>query len=200
MNIPVEDVELTAMVPAEMVESQKALVVWCDKKIGSLATEEEDLWMALDHASSQEWKTSTLKNQHRLAKKRKEYFQKIKAALLAGYYIIPNFPVDIFDIRTERGKPMKMLTSRWSETHEQSPMELPIGSGDYKNPHPHVLQRKIGDGTEPRTEFWPHSWDEFEFPISMEKVEIMQATTAAMELGIFDQIGIMPERKKKKID
>jgi hypothetical protein len=198
MNNPVEDVELTAMVPSEMVESQKALVVWCDKKVESLKDEENDLALALDHASSQEWKTSALKNQFRLTKKRKEYFEKIKAALLAGYYIIPNFPITIFGIRTERGKPMKMVTTRnWGETHEQGAMELPTGKGEYKNPFPIIHQREIMNGEKKETEYFAKEWDDFEFPITMAKVEIMEATTAAMELGIFDQIGIMPAKKKE---
>jgi hypothetical protein len=198
MNTPVEDVELTAMVPAEMVESQKALIAWSDKKIESLKNEEEELWMALEHAASQEWKTATLKNQHRLAKKRKEYFEKIKAALLAGYYIIPNFPIAIFGIRTERDKPMKMVTTRnWRSNHEQSSMELAAGEGEYKNPFPIIYQREITKMDKKEIEYFAKEWDDFEFPITMAKVEIMQATTAAMEMGIFDQIGIMPAKKKE---
>lgn len=180
------------------MESQKALIAWSDKKIASLKTEEEDIWLALEHASSQEWKTTTLKNQHRLAKKRKEYFEKIKAALLAGYYIIPNFPVTIFGVRTERDKPLKMMTTRqWGRNHEQGAMELPVGEGEYKNPFPVVFQREITAGDKKETEYYAKEWDDFEFPITMAKVEIMQATTAAMELGIFDQIGIMPAKKKE---
>jgi hypothetical protein len=91
-----------------------------------------------------------------------------------------------------------MLTTRnWGETHEQNAMELPMGEGEYKNPFPIIHQRDIMRGDKNEREYFAKAWDDFEFPITMAKVEIMQATTAAMEMGIFDQIGIMPAKKKE---
>lgn len=44
----------------------------------------------------------------------------------------------------------------------------------------------------PKTRTYPAEWREVDFPITMAKPEIMQATTRAMALKIFDQFGILP--------
>jgi hypothetical protein len=144
------------------------------------------------------WKSGTLENQYRKSVKLGEYYEKIKGALLAGYYIVPNFPIQMFAIRSKRGRKPKGYSTNYWTSHEQKANELPSGEGDYQNPFPlrYRNSEKVGDKYE--TMNYPTEWDNMEFPITMAKAPIMEAATTALGLKIFDQIGVMPATRKKE--
>lgn len=196
----VENLQLTATMPDEMVEAQTGLIFWCDKKLSSLKAESADLKEAYEIALDRKWNTVTLKNQYNKSVKQITYYEKMKAALEAGYYIVPNFPVQMFAIRTKKYHPNKDSYSYWSD-HQQTAQELPIGSGEYKNPFPLVIRKqevKDGQGKTIRDALsYPDDWDEIDFPVTMAKPRIMEATSQAMALNIFDQFGIMPATRKE---
>lgn len=194
----VSDVELTATIPIEMINAQQQLITWCDSKLKGLKFESNELKDATEHAQKSKWKFSTLRSQYNKSVKRIEYYEKIKAALLEGYYIIPNFPIDMFAIRTKKQKPSREYSpSNW-DGHVQNEQQLAIGVADYKNPHPIVYEHsKTNEKGEQKKYYWAERWDSFEFPITMARPQIMEATTQAMALKIFDRIGIMPQRKDK---
>lgn len=192
----VNDIELTASMPQEMVLAQQQLIDWCDHKIKSVQFDSNELKESYEHAKANGWKSSVLKRHYELSIKRLAYYEKIRGALLAGYYIIPNFQVDMFAIRTDKSDPKSSVRS-WHYDHEQDAKSLPIAEGEYKNPFPLVRHhsRTLSDG---KKEDWStaEGWDEIEFPISMAKPIIMEATTRAMALKIFDEIGIVPHERK----
>jgi hypothetical protein len=189
-----KDLELTATLPAEMISAQHNLIQWCEQKIQFIQKETEELKQATAHAKKMKWKYTTLQNQFYRSEKRLSFYEKIKAALVEGYYIIPNFDVDVFAVRTEKDKPKKYLThNRWSDRN-QSSADVKLGCGDYKNDRPLVSSRYIDEKT---TQFWASKWDEqIEFPINMCKPVIMEATSRAMALKIFDEIGVFPSARK----
>jgi len=138
-QLPVEDLQLTAMLPAEMLTAQNQLIAWSGRKQAALLTEAEELKLAYEHAKKMKWRYTTLQAQYNKTKKRAAYYEKMKAALEAGYTIVPNFPVQMFAIRTDKDKPKKYLsTSRWHEPKRdvQECSELDMTVGDYKNPRP----------------------------------------------------------------
>lgn len=197
----VKDLELTAVIPSEMVASQQQLISWCDKKIVLANSESAELWEAVEHAKKNKWKSTTLQTQHNRAVKRVEYYQKIKSALEAGYYIVPNFPIEMFAIRKQHGrKPKGWSNSKWG-SHQQKAAELPAGAGEYKNPFPFVVResKQLPDGKW-ENESYPTEWDAFEFPINMAKPQIMSVTQTALTMKIFDRVGVMPSVRKKKED
>jgi hypothetical protein len=195
----VSDIELTAMQPVEMINAQQQLITWCDLKLSSLRHESDELKLSYEHARKMHWKHTTLQNQYNKSVKRIQYYEKMKAAMLQGYYIVPNFPIQMFAIKT-KGRLLAMDTNSYWGDKTQSEQELPIGEGEYKNPFP-IVERKVGrseNGKEIEKPFsYASDWDEFEFPITMAKPKIMEATSYAMALKIFDRIGIMPAAKKE---
>lgn len=194
----VEDVALTAMLPQDMVVAQQQLIAWVTNKIAIEKADVFELREAADHAKKNKWKSGTFESQHRKAVKRWEYYEKIKAALEAGYYIVPNFPISMFAIKTSRRNVKYLTSTHWRENFQQQASEIPQGEGDYKNPFPVVHQRRStsSDGKS-ETTYYPESWDQIEFPVSMAKPVIMEATSRAMALKIFDKIGIMPAAAKE---
>jgi len=199
--LAVNDLQLTATLPKEMVDAQTHLMNWCDKKIEACTLESQELKEATEHAKKMKWKFSTLQSQYYKAEKRVQYYTKIKEALLHGYYIVPNFPIQMFAIRTDKEKPKGHSWSYWGD-FEQEAKELPIGQAEYKNPFPCIERiNSVYDNVTKeeitKAESYPLWWENLEFPITMAKPIIMQATTRAMALKIFDQIGIMPAYKKE---
>lgn len=194
--------EVTATTPDEMLHANTALIAWCDQKITTLEAESKELMDAYDHAKAKKWATGTLKKHADMALKRVEFFGKMRSALVEGYYIVPNFPVSMFAIRTDRKKPLHLVANsnrNWGlPTHTQQAEGLPQGEGEYRNPDPFVSTRNIGTPDCPnRTQSWAHSWDPtLDFPLTMAKPQIMEATSRAMALNIFDEFGILPEDAK----
>jgi hypothetical protein len=196
-EVPVKDLQLTATLPQEMVESQMQLLCWCDNKILVIKADIKELAEAVDIATSNKWNTQALKNQLTKARKSIVYYEKVKAALNEGYYIVPNFPVQMFAIRTKQKDPKGYSSSWWAEI-KQDAQQLPQGEGEYRNPFPLLERQTDKDAQGKETHgVYPICWDELQFPITMAKPVIMQATSRAMALEIFDEIGVFPPTKKE---
>lgn len=194
----VDDIQLTATTPDQMVQSQQSLIAWFEKKIARLKEEAWDLEKEKLIAKRNKWRTAAFDRHHKIALKRVDYYVKIREALLDGYFIVPNFPVDLFALRTtaKNVKPDKI--NYWSTVHfEQKTSGLPMGEGEYKNPAPLTMQRDYTDanGKQGRW-YWAEDWKEMEFPLSMAKPVIMEATERAMALKVFDRFGIMPSTQR----
>lgn len=199
--------ELTATTPAEMQQAQVALIDWCERKIATLKHDATELAQNVEIAVKNKWKSSTLKRHAEMASKRVTFYEKIKAALEAGYCIVPPFPVTVFAIRTNRDKPLrKLYVGTWEHggNHSQCAQLLPAGEGDYKDPTPFVQTLKDHDKdssgkiTKTTHTVWASGFDEVDFPINMAKPNIMEATSRAMALKVFDELGVLPDPHPKK--
>lgn len=197
------NIAVTALVPGDMQVCQSALIQWVERKIAALETDAAELNGALVHALAKKWKSAVFKRHAALAEKRVAFYKKMLMALEHGYVIVPNFPVQMFLIRTNRESPLKMVhDSDWGQDLKQSAQVLPAGEGGYENPFPIVDKFKIPDPQTNRPDkttvrHLATEWDEIEFPVSMAKPEIMEAVTRTMALHCFDQIGILPKARKE---
>lgn len=200
--VPTTDVEVTASTPVEMAGAQRTLIAWCESKIKSVMREAEELWENFKIAKTNKWKTSTLERHAKLADKRVGFYGKLKAALEAGFYIVPNFPVDVFTIRTEAKSPKAMVTFSHWDRHKQDAQILQAGEGEYKNPFPAVFERPK-EATEQgkvviKNEYYAKEFEDMEFPVNMAKPQIMLATERAMALKIFDDLGVLPSSRRNQ--
>ncbi len=193
----VEDIALTATMPSEMVQSQQELIRWCERKVVLCQQEVNELWDAAERARKMKWKHQPMANLHTAAVKRLLYYDKVRAALVEGYYIVPNFPIQMFAIRTNKRRPAKMFEwKNWGDK-QQDAQQLPVGEGEYVNPFPLVERHTKSGETDSNSYSEATEWDEMEFPITMAKPQIMEVTSRAMALKIFDRIGVMPPTKKE---
>jgi hypothetical protein len=195
----VEDIALTATLPSEMVQSQQQLIHWCAQKISACEYECRETYDAYERAKKMRWKHEPMRNLWRNASQRLAYYQKVKAALEAGYYIVPNFDVQFFAIRTTKKSPRdSWAIGSWNTDHKKNAEQLPIGEGEYQNPFPVIYERFQDDGTGGQKRLTrAESWDKMEFPIFMAKPEVMEATQQAISKKIFDRIGVYPRYKKE---
>ncbi len=198
----VGNVEVSAESPPDFQVAQGILVEWARNKVASVAAEHAECEGAYLHAKKCKWKSDVLQRQTEKAKKRLEYYQKILAALEAGYVIVPPFPFDVFAIRTTTKKPTKYVICNKQACEpylKQDAKTLPVGEGEYQNPFPIVDYSWQPDGKDSagnvveRRKWFIRGWDEMEFPMSMSKPHIMQAANRAMALRIFDEFCIFEE-------
>lgn len=210
--VPVEggNLELSASTPREMVQSHQAMLGWCERKILVMQSEARELHDAYEHARAKKWKSDTLKRHAALADKRISFYMKFKSALESGFCVVPNFPVTLFAIRTTSKKPKSgysYLKYSNSKDFSQEAKLLPQGEGKYQNPQPVLLEDpaketefKSGSYVEKRHPVWADRWDDLEFPANMARLHVMDATSRAMALKIFDEIGMLPEDYKRNPD
>lgn len=192
-----EHLLLTAVVPDQMMVAQQQLIVWCDKKIASVVAEVNELTEAIEYAKASKWSTKVLKNQHGRAEKRVIFFEKMREALKAGYYIVPNFPIELFAIRTNKRNPHPDHSRYYWDIKREDAQELPVGKGEYKNPRPLVVREREQIGEKVVESSYTNGWDELEFPVTMLRPEIIEVTNKAMALEIFDQFGVLPATKNQ---
>lgn len=203
---PVQDVVVLARTPDEMAVSQRGLQAWAEQKLaaerGQLAETEENL----AHAKRGKYQTTRWQRQVLLARNRVIYYEKILAALEAGYYIVPNFPnVDTLVIRTKREQPPgQRLESNWRTPPVPAVKadSLSIGMGHYVNPEPVVSTwtgvKKDSDGKEVKMYYASASgFADVDFPFSVVRPQILKDFNHALELRLFDEIGVLPARRRK---
>lgn len=199
--------ELSARNPAEMVECHRVAIEWCKRKIELVRNEATELREAYEHARNEKWASSTLKRHSELAIKRLVFYEKMLAAFEAGYYIVPNFPVTLFAIRTDKPTPKRMWARlRWAgqKNFQQDAAILPAGEGQYQNPQPVVAKKPYSLESDPQKgDTWAYeatNWDDMEFPANMARVHVMEAATRAMDAKIFDEVGFLPQDHKRNPD
>lgn len=187
--------------PADMVGAQQSMILWCDRKIQAETAELAEAQRNLDAAKVHKWSTVAWAAQVKKHEKRMEFYDKIKMALEAGYYIVPPFPIDLFAIRTDRASPRgNWQTNNWRDHHEQKGQALSAGDGRYVSPDPTLAKEDFAEsdgkgGTKAVTRWSADEWKEADFPFKLAKAEIMTATRAAMALKIFDQMGALPTHR-----
>jgi hypothetical protein len=193
------DFTAIALNPLEMEKAQRSLILWCARKIQSVKEEAKEANEQLEQAITNKWNSSGWKRQCMKLDRKAEFYRKIKAALEAGYYIVPPFPIDIFAIRTKAETP-KAMTSGHRDNHDQLPQVLSIGEGRYVDPKP-VRESYVTSesdhkgGSKQVTKYWASEFSEFEFPFKLARGEILQATHSAMQKKIFDQMGVLPRTR-----
>lgn len=188
-----KNVQLVAGTPAEMETAQGQLVAWADARIEEERNELADAERNLEVAIASHWRVEPWKRRITTHKAKITFYEKVRAALEAGYYIIPPFPAQVFAIRTDAKKPRKdHSTNRW-ETFQQNAKRLAEGKGRWVSPIPEVWQRVFPqqDGSE-RVQYYPNELLAPDFPFKLVKPQIVEATAKAMKEMIFDQIGILP--------
>lgn len=196
------DLELVALTPTDMATAQADLIAWCSAKIARVSSELRGVAENLRVAKASKWRSSGLQRQQASIKKRVEFYKKIAEALKAGYLIVPNFPVDIFAVRTSRFAPVgDSHQARW--VPDQKAELLPAGEGRYVSQRPIATQGASDEITrhdgkkEMRENWYAGGFKDPEFPVSLVRPVIMEATQKAMALNVFDQLGVIQHQRKR---
>lgn len=189
------DINVCALSPAEMVPAQHHLIAWCGGKIQALKDECDELEIHQRLAIENGWKTSVVVSTLNRTTRRITYYEKMRAALEAGYLLVPNMPVDVLAVRVNREKqPMETRESAWGRFDAKAQATLPAGVGRYVDETVEQRSRSYAEQNEKgerviKTQYFSGDYDEVDIPFALTKPVILQATARAMALKIFDEIG-----------
>lgn len=196
--------------PQQMQVAQLQLITWAEKRMEILSAERQEAWNNLETAKKCKWKHTPFQKQHNKLVEEYQYYEKLKCALEAGYTIIPNFDdIDIFAVRTAKGRPNRNWTSQdanhGSVIPKDQASEAPeAGEGQFVNATAQYEQRKIAGVVDKNNtqhyiqQAWATKHDIVGFPFKLVKPEIMLATKKAMDYLVFDDVGCIPGRQRKR--
>ena len=186
--------------PDEMVKAQDGLIIWAKEKLKLEEKEEEEAKTNLDFAKKAHLRSGGWRRQVAICHTRVIYYQKLLAALEEGYCIVPEFPIDIIAVRTDKVSPPSKVIhgSKWSvSVPVVRARSLPVGEGDYVSPETVNEEWETketnskGEETTHRTaqalDFQPP-----DLPIRLVKPTILADLSKALKSKIFDEIGILP--------
>jgi hypothetical protein len=191
-----DDLTLVALSASDMAPAQTELVAWCDRKIAAVQTELSDLEANLELATEHGWKYRSVEAALNRTQKRILYYEKIRAAVSAGYLIVPNFPIDVFAVRVQRTKQPEETSDYEYSSHFKTarPQLLPAGAGRYVDDalaiRDESIDQPLPDGKTKRvSRFVSDDYNEVDFPVALVKPAVLSATQRAMALRVFDQMG-----------
>lgn len=181
----------------EMAQAQSEIAAWADRKGAEALAMREEINESLAVAQKNRWATKGLKTGLRLAQMRHEFYRKIATASRLGYVIVPNLPIDVVAIRTDKFSPRRGQQFGWSD-HQQKSEGPPEGEGRYVSPTPEVLTdvdvQTNDAGKEVSRRFsWAEEFRDVEFPVRGVKPLVLDDAGRAMALKVFDEIGIAPQ-------
>jgi hypothetical protein len=192
--------------PSELEAAQSSLVAWADARLVALGNEVDAAATALEDARAHKWRLGPFRTALTTVEREMEYVVKMREALVAGYCIVPNFPVDIIAIRINKGVAPAGETSTSSyksgtSNFEQTTDALPASMGKWVDPMPkrHTWEDTKQEGGKSVIvhKATPTGWQDPRFPIHLAKPRVLDATQRAMALKCFDRIGALPGSRKK---
>lgn len=200
------DLQVIARTPAEMQQARASLAEWMRRKVDIQQKDADELAEEVRVAEWSNFKSTTLKRHHSIAVKRVAFYEKMVAALEAGYCIVPNFPVELIAIRTTRESPEQNMHHWRNEAAKDIKTDKPeLGEGQFVSAVAETnsmtqyvyddkgMAVKDAQGNwKSKTVFYPSEYDtEVEFPVSIARPAVMTATAEAMALKCFDEIGVL---------
>ena len=187
---------LVAVTPTDLAPARQSLLDYIGQRITALAAEFTQASTDLLYAKSHKWRTKPLEAVCNKIARRQTFYEKLKAAVEAGYVIMPSLQMTVLAIRTKAKKP-RDITGESYRPFEQLAPALTAGTGEYRNPLPtkdsFTEDYKNSNGEDKTREvFYPVEFeDEFSMPVELCKPLLLARTEQAMALKVFDEIGVV---------
>jgi hypothetical protein len=203
-----DDVFVAASTLEQMNLAQKKLQNWATAKIQRIDVDIKAAEDNLDIAKKRKWASKPFEAIVTKAKKQKQFYEKVHAALKAGYTIIPDMDMDIFAIRTTAKNPKKLWADRKNSYRSDMPF-IPdqesnnpaLSEGRFVSPKAliesdvHMDKDKEGKPVYV-TEAWASEFKEnIDFPFKLAKPEVLNATAKALSEKFFDVLGAAPSQR-----
>lgn len=190
---------------AEMSKAQSQLVAWAEKKMVGLRKELKDAEDNLAHAKKMKWRKQTFEAIVAKLEKKVTFYEKVEAALKAGYTIIPDMDVQLFAVRTTRKSAKRnQVKGQWNRPIDQESNHPPLGEGRYVTPQGEqvwanrIVKHELGKEPVYEKFTWTEGHDDLlDFPFKMARPQILEAASEAMALKVFDEVGALPRFRKQ---
>ena len=205
-------IALVGTTPDQIASAQQNLSEWLDRKMRDLAVERQDYETNLALAKKNKWRWNGFARGVNRTIARIRYYQKIQAAIKAGYLMVPNFPIDVFAIRKADAE---FSAVKWTETAyrgqqpEQKADVLMLGEGEYVSNEAHesaasrakrvkgeIVRNERGEVIY-ETVYTADSLQAVAFPVLGVKPQVVESLDRAMRHRIFDAFGLVGPRKQR---
>jgi hypothetical protein len=204
----IPEVHLIARSHEEMSDANSQMIEWMKKKIAFEQHHLEQVEENLEVCKRNRWSRGALISSASLARGNVRFYEKILTALESGYAILPQFPVDLFAIRTTKSKPSQDRAvggmNSWNDpgTAQQEPANVPAGEGEYVSDQARRMQSGVykvqEDGKEvEKRNYWNDSFQEVAFPVTAVKPELLRELEQATKRKIFDAFGIVAPQSRR---
>lgn len=189
---------LVAFDPRALQASQATLGDWTRAKLAELDAETDDLQQQLHVAAETRFQTEPWRRQLAKARARRIFYEKVLAAVEAGYLVIPNLPMRAFAVRRREGAlPPEERSTVW-RGRVTIPARLPAGEGEYVGGEPDISSELVSTGKKDSMgkEIWEKEWFSIGyagtvFPVVAVHAEVLRATERALALRLFDAVGLV---------
>lgn len=194
-----QETMLLAMSPDELQAAHGTMRTWAAAMADLMRQQREDLQQAMNVAARSGWDFTTIERHKAAVKRRENFYQKILAALDAGYLMVPNFQMTPWVVRTNKVNPSgDVREQRWSvgRWYPQQAGRLPIGEGRFVG-HNAKSQTETVEGKDEKGNAivlhraWPVEFDDAPpFPMVFAAPHVMERASGALRELIFDEIGV----------
>jgi len=197
-NATTMDKSLVALAPGDLGDVQQQLLGWCRHRIVELGKELRDFRGNLRQARQMHWRRTSWERLISKTKAKMIYYVKIKAAVEAGYLLVPNFPAEVMAVRVDRHSPKFKQGYYPTDVNETKPdLQLPPGEGRYVDEMlptrdaSYTTKNPDGSVKNHPQAITAGSYNEVpDFPMALVKPIVLEATQRAMALNIFDRISL----------
>src|ERR1700678_288054 len=105
---------LVAVTPTDLAPARQSLLDYIGQRITALAAEFTQASTDLLYAKSHKWRTKPLEAVCNKIARRQTFYEKLKAAVEAGYVIMPSLQMTVLAIRTKAKKPRDITGESYS--------------------------------------------------------------------------------------
>lgn len=188
---------LVARNPVELEQAHHAMLKWARDKQADMLRQVHEAQERISVAKRSKWSTTKHVSDKAMAHKRLSFYQKIEGAIMAGYLVIPDLPLNLFAVRTKATRPKaNRREGAWNTGRTLEGQQLPAGEGTYVSAEPTVRRFSVNDRNDKGAlvERWFNEAAEFRevsFPVVLAKPVLMTQVAQAMTLKVFDEIGLV---------
>lgn len=211
---PTDEVSVVVGSEVDAATQRVFLVNRMDVLIDRTKTALKEREVSLGIAIKNHWNLTRIKHDITDLKRKKDTYEKLRAAFEQGYVLVPDLNIDVFAIRTNRAKPRRNKRTdegRWpGGVRDQSSEAPPLEDGKYVSERAVVAAQESTKNVPQRdgtmnpvltTTQWAKEFrEEIDFPFVLSKPRVLAATERAMALKIFDEIGVSPARHERRKD
>ena len=184
----------------EMAKASEELSGWFARRVEQERAELAQLEQNLVEAKKHKWNTKSWQAAIGRARGVLAFYEKGKEAVESGYCIVPDMNANWFAVRTTKESPPRDMHTDLAYAPNQQNTDIvsvAAGEGRYVGEELNGQRREYKNAEgKMRYEAWNNGFNDWQFPVTFVRPEIIDATARAMEMKIFDAFGLVGGKRK----
>lgn len=196
-ELPPPSHHLVALSQEDLTGAHTEMLRWMRQRLAETRTELVEQQGNLTTAKARKWNPAPFQRLTQKLARQVTFYEKVEAALLAGFVLVPNFEMDVFAIRTTKRTPSGSANGRWSNFIQPSQL-LVAGEGEYRNPWPTIAEEEWKDGKgENHVRQWADDFRDVSFPLAIARPELVNRAGEVLAMKLFDEVGLAVNTRRR---